>query len=79
MQDTSCSFAFRTNMLFLKLRSKLLPFPVPGVVHIGIKVGGMEDLPDAMYLRGSDQRSVEALEANIPNLSRPEVQAYIVR
>lgn len=39
----------------------------------------MEDLPDTMYFRGSDQRSIEALEANIPNLSRPEVQAYIVR
>lgn len=39
----------------------------------------MEDLPEAVFLKGSDQRTVQALEANIPNLSRPEVQAYIVR
>lgn len=46
---------------------------------LGVRVQGMEDLPDAVFLRGDDQRSSEALEANIPNLSRPEVQAYIVR
>ncbi|CAM9784725.1 unnamed protein product, partial [Ascophyllum nodosum] len=45
----------------------------------GVRVRGMEDLPDVVFLRGDEQRSSEALEANIPNLSRPEVQAYIVR
>ena len=45
----------------------------------GVAVAGMENLPDAVFLRGSDQRTTQALEAGIPSLSRPEVQAYIVR
>ncbi|CAM9282394.1 unnamed protein product [Ectocarpus sp. 8 AP-2014] len=47
--------------------------------QVGVSVRGMEDLPDAVFLRGGDQRTAQALEAGIPNLSRPEVQAYIVR
>ncbi|CAM9174341.1 unnamed protein product [Pylaiella littoralis] len=45
----------------------------------GVSVRGIEDLPDAVFLRGGDQRTAQVLEAEIPNLSRPEVQAYIVR
>ncbi|CAN0342109.1 unnamed protein product, partial [Hapterophycus canaliculatus] len=39
----------------------------------------MEDLPDAVFLRGCDPRTSQALDTAIPNLSRPEVQAYVVR
>lgn len=39
----------------------------------------MEDLPDAIFLRGDGEQTTEALEASIPSLSRPEVQAYVVR
>lgn len=49
------------------------------VVAAGVNVLGREDLPDAVFLRGEDQRTAEALEAMVPNLSRPEVQVYIVR
>lgn len=39
----------------------------------------MEDLPEAVFLQGGDPPTVQALQANLPDLSRPEVQAYIVR
>lgn len=42
-------------------------------------VRGMEDLPEAVFLQGGDPLTDEALQANLPDLSRPEVQAYIVR
>ena len=42
-------------------------------------VRGMEDLPEAVFLQGGDPPTVQALQANLPDLSRPEVQAYIVR
>lgn len=67
-----------------------LPFPITATAATGrsvclllegtgISVRGIEDLPDAVFLRGGDERTVQALETDIPNLSRPEVQAYIVR
>lgn len=39
----------------------------------------MEDLPDALFFRADNILTAQALETNVPNLSRPEVQAYIVR
>lgn len=50
-----------------------------GIPREGVSVKGMEDLPEAVFLHGADPPTVQALQANLPDLSRPEVQAYIVR
>ena len=56
-----------------------VPARVFGVPKEGVAVRGMEDLPEAVFLQGGDPPTVQALQADLPDLSRPEVQAYIVR
>lgn len=49
------------------------------ILLAGVNVQGMDNLPDSLFLGGNDPRTVDALKANIPSLSRPEVQAYVMR